>query len=412
MARDRTLSILLATGGTLTILIGLVSGVLTSDAAVLDWLHRQHWYSPRTILVVFGAIALATIAVAAWQGLLGASADGAASKKPFDIGFRSLLLNKVQRERIDPRLHQGLREALRIDYGLAERPGAVYLRLRAYALSESLPPTTLDRHHGVFDVFTGAAGGQLLILGAPGTGKTNALLELASGLVAYAQHELTAPIPIIFSLPRWTLGRKSRTLVDWMREDLTTEYGLSRSTAETLIFGNHLLPLLDGLDEVAEHRRTECIEALNNFQQSRDSGPLAVCCRTAEYAKLPKLNLRMAVEIDKLSLAEVQREVAQPPLAAVRRALEADPQLWAIIDTPLWLHVLYGAAQVASAIEHQSQDPRQRLYARYIDYALGRELEGSPRRRTGREPLLRWLAWLASEMKRRDQSQFSFEDWI
>jgi len=53
------------------------------------------------------------------------------------------------------------------------------------------------------------------------------------------------------------------------------------------------------------------------------------------------------------------------------------------------------------------------LYARFVDYALGRETEGSARNRTARELLLRWLGWLAAEMRSHDQSQFAFEylDW-
>ncbi len=54
--------------------------------------------------------------------------------------------------------------------------------------------------------------------------------------------------------------------------------------------------------------------------------------------------------------------------------------------------------------------PRDRLYARFVEYVLSREAEGSPRKRTDAEPLKHWLGWLAEEMKRRAQTQFSFEE--
>src|ERR1039457_3473509 len=103
----------------------------------------------------------------------------------------------------------------------------------------------------------------------------------------------------------------------------------------------------------------------------------------------------------------------------VRRALNEDPELRNIIDTPLLLHVLFGAAQVAFTSGSQllpEPSPRDRLYARYVEYALGREADWSPRKRTARGLLLRRLGWLAREMRRRDQTQFVLEDldlsWI
>ena len=72
--------------------------------------------------------------------------------------------------------------------------------------------------------------------------------------------------------------------------------------------------------------------------------------------------------------------------------------------------MLYGAAQVEFPKEEQSVDPRKRLYARYIDYALGRDSQGSPRQQTAREPLLHYLGWLAAAMQDRSQTVFAFED--
>jgi predicted NACHT family NTPase len=43
-------------------------------------------------------------------------------------------------------------------------------------------------------------GGELLILGAPGSGKTTTLLELAGELLARAEAEDGQPIPVVFNL--------------------------------------------------------------------------------------------------------------------------------------------------------------------------------------------------------------------
>lgn len=58
----------------------------------------------------------------------------------------------------------------------------------------------------ILDVFD-EVGGALLILGAPGTGKTTLLLELARDLLDRAEHDPTHPIPVVFPLSSWAERR-------------------------------------------------------------------------------------------------------------------------------------------------------------------------------------------------------------
>jgi DNA polymerase III delta prime subunit len=413
MARDRTFSVLIATGVVLAAALAIVANIFTSHPSFIAWINHQPWHSPSRLIAAFLGIVVAIIAVSLWQHRMATSAATSISSvpiPPLDPGLRLQLLDKIQRERVDPRLRQGLRRALRIDLDLTEIPGAVRPKLRVYEMSESGPAAEREVDEPIQDIFEQMAGGRLLILGDPGTGKTNCLLELAGSLIKDAKRDEGRPIPVVLSLPRWTLGKRVRTLGEWLIDDLVSEYSVSRATAKSLLTRNQILPLLDGLDEVSEHRRPACVDAINAFQQERDLGQLAVCCRTAEYDGIPKLDLRTAIRVEKLTRAEVEREIARLRMEAVRHALKEDVELWELIDTPLWLHVLYGAAEVAPSTSSPSNDPRHRLYARYIDYALGRETEGSPRKRTGRESLLHWLGWLAMEMRNRDQSLFAFED--
>jgi hypothetical protein len=156
-----------------------------------------------------------------------------------------------------------------------------------------------------------------------------------------------------------------------MIDDLSdvAQYGLSRATAEALVRQNRITPLLDGLDEVAEKRRAACVDAIHGYLQEQDLGKLAICCRTAEYQRLPRLYLRTAVRVEKLTRAEVERYISMDRLAKVRRAMEGDPELWTIMDTrsgfrwpflPLGSGCPQGARQfpLAIAFTHASWNTR------------------------------------------------------
>ena len=108
--------------------------------------------------------------------------------------------------------------------------------LRIHMIAESGPPVERSVHDPIGDIFK-AANGSLLILGDPGTGKTNLLMELAEHLIAEARIDQTSPIPLVFSLPRWTLGNRPRTLAGWLIDDLAdvAQYSLSRATVAALV---------------------------------------------------------------------------------------------------------------------------------------------------------------------------------
>ena len=47
-----------------------------------------------------------------------------------------------------------------------------------------------------------------------------------------------------------------------------------------------VLPLVDGLDEVAAEHKSACVEAINAFHRQYGQLPLVVCSRTNEYESL------------------------------------------------------------------------------------------------------------------------------
>ena len=64
--------------------------------------------------------------------------------------------------------------------------------------------------------------GALLILGAPGGGKTTLLLELADALLDRAAEDETHPIPVVFPLSTW--AAHPRPLDVWLVDELQARY--------------------------------------------------------------------------------------------------------------------------------------------------------------------------------------------
>src|SRR5262249_16136953 len=110
-----------------------------------------------------------------------------------------------------------------------------------------------------------AANGELLILGAPGAGKTPLLLELARNLLDHAEQGERQPMPVVFPLSSW--ATKQQPLGEWMIEELISKYQVPRQLADMWVETDQILPLLDGLDEVEALHRTKCIETINTYQQ-------------------------------------------------------------------------------------------------------------------------------------------------
>jgi predicted NACHT family NTPase len=182
----------------------------------------------------------------------------------------------------------------------------------------------------VHDVFEEAGGG-LLILGAPGSGKTTALLELARDLLDRAELDSTEPIPIVFNLTSWADRRSD--LEVWLADELVDSYQVPRGTGQSWVVNGQVLPLLDGLDEVAETYREKCVAAINAFRIEYGLVRLAICSRTQEYEALAtKLRLEEAVELQPPTWEQVNAyldhlEGIGTSIADVRVALDHDEAL-------------------------------------------------------------------------------------
>jgi eukaryotic-like serine/threonine-protein kinase len=260
------------------------------------------------------------------------------------------------------------------------------------------------------------AGGAILILGAPGSGKTTALLQLTSNLVSRAEGDNALPIPILFMLSTW--AKRRLALSDWLAEELHSLYKVPKATGKAWIDTEQIIPLLDGLDEVPQSYRSKCVDAINLFRQEHGLVRIAVTSRTDEYEQLNSpLDLHVAVVIQPLTQDQIDGFLADSndKLRAIRVALSGDTDFKKLLETPLVLQMLKTIAEEISedAINVGSVEERQ---GRLIDYYVTRMIAPSNEdKRYTPEQILIWLKWLAEKMVQHNYTVFYVEqlqpDW-
>jgi DNA polymerase III delta prime subunit len=331
--------------------------------------------------------------------------------EPGDERARRDLLAQVRRYWTGAQLEARTEHLPRLELALVERPGAVD-DPRCVAARPNRGDVPLPAGAGIGEAYR-RLGEQLLILGEPGAGKTTLLLCLARELLEDGRRPARELMPVVFHLASWAPER--RPLRRWLVDELRRRYGVARPIAERWIAAEQVLPLLDGLDEVADRHRVACVAAINQFRREHGQLPMVVCCRTASYESgAARLALRGAIAILPLTQAEVRRclDSAGPRLAGLRQLLDEDEQLRELLTTPLFLGiaaVVYGNRSAADIGPGATLAERRRhLLGDYVDAVLAR---ASPRSRLPRERTTAWLSWLAGAMRAHDQSVF-YLDWI
>jgi hypothetical protein len=287
---------------------------------------------------------------------------------------------------------------------------------------------TLDANKMLIETFgRDDIEGKLLILGAPGAGKTTALLSLAEQLVYGAISQPRTVIPVIFELSTWQNDNQS--IQDWLIEQLYDLHGGNRKSKlyEQWLERQVLLPLLDGLDELGLERQKKCTQKLNKFAEHYPQ--MVVCCRVKEFEAVDiKLrNLRGAVCLQSLSDSQIQDYLSRLKRPELWEAIQTTPSLQAMLEPttegdPGLLRVPLFVKLVADVYDPQQPiSSKADLLDKYIDRQLSldkREIDHGNKQKDDRwayrtvklEP--DWkktrsnLSWLARNLQANNQVEF------
>ena len=248
----------------------------------------------------------------------------------------------------------------------------------------------------------------LLILGAPGAGKTITLIDLTNYLLAMAGEDENQPVPIILNLSGW--AEEQMGIGEWAVEEMVAKYQIPRRMGRKWLAGDRLLFLLDSLDEMPAEYIVDCIAAINAFRQTHGLADVVVCCRQEAYETAvrdygARLQLNGAVLIRPLTTAQIHQYAP----ASLVETIFQDEALLEMAQSPLNLNMMQSAIHGNDdARQDSAAFTRSRLFDQYVHHMVRRQeiKEGGA---YASAELSDQLTWLARQMQRHNQSIFLIE---
>jgi len=219
--------------------------------------------------VAIGGSADGAVIVTGDQNFVITGADAEAIRELMGTRPRNerLLLQAVKEEVIS-RLKQSLHNQVLIQLRMEAQPKQVKRFWDSDIKIGDKTPEPIPADWSILKVFDEAQG-KLLILGAPGAGKTTTMLDLAQELCVRAEQQASYPIPVLLNLSMWK--GTGNSMQNWLIKELKSKYGVRRDIGKKWLNNAELLLILDGLDEVESISQLSCIQAIN--QLLNDNSP-------------------------------------------------------------------------------------------------------------------------------------------
>ncbi len=251
---------------------------------------------------------------------------------------------------------------------------------------------------------------RLLVTGLPGAGKTSLLLNLALELLETAPENLA----VLLNLATWRSDFPS--FDDWLRKILPAELGVTKRYAAEILQKGQLTLLLDGLDEVAGEHRASCLKAIGEY--GRLGCDYVISTRKDEYKALEKdapvwAQIEVLPLTDKQLLAQLDHADRRdfPEAPDLKAALEHDPLLLRVAETPFYLNclqLLFRGGNTLSELKLKGTTVEERqaeITERFVEQALRQKWKDKTP-----EEVRHWLAFLASRMTQRNKVMFELVD--
>ncbi|MEM9773944.1 MAG: NACHT domain-containing protein [Chloroflexota bacterium] len=256
-----------------------------------------------------------------------------------------------------------------------------------------------------------ASGRSLLILGAPGSGKTITLLQLLEQLITAARLNEDNPIPLLFNLS--SFGQHQGEFIDWLIEQAHDQYSLKReSSRDAFEQGIDYYLLFDGLDEIPDQngRRSEAVNQINHFFNMYPAVGFVVCSRMKDYRELDStLNVHHAVVIQPLTNQQIEDTFVAIGRDDLNTLAKNNWRLREALRSPLLVNLLpqvIGPTEVdqfATSTFTSIEDCKQAVFSRYAEKLVP-------------EKDKKWLIYLATSMQQHGLSVFQIEslqpDWL